>query len=33
MTKAVSEFAPWMGVFETVRVVKGVPLFMPQHLT
>jgi branched-subunit amino acid aminotransferase/4-amino-4-deoxychorismate lyase len=32
MTKAGGEFAPWMGVFETLRVVQGVPLFMSAHL-
>ena len=31
MTKAGSEFAPWMGVFETLRVIEGVPLFMSAH--
>ncbi len=25
------EFAPWLGVFETLRVVDGVPLFMAEH--
>jgi len=25
------EFAPWLGVFETVRVVKGMPLFALEH--
>jgi 4-amino-4-deoxychorismate lyase len=25
-------FAPWLGVFETIRVVEGVPLFVPEHL-
>jgi branched-subunit amino acid aminotransferase/4-amino-4-deoxychorismate lyase len=34
MTKAVAdEFAPWLGVFETLRVIEGVPLFVPEHLT
>lgn len=32
MTKPVGEFAPWMGAFETLRVVQGVPLFMREHL-
>ncbi len=32
MTKAGGEFAPWNGVFETLRVVQGVPLFMAAHL-
>src|SRR5277367_3839574 len=25
------DFAPWLGVFETLRVVDGVPLFMVEH--
>jgi branched-subunit amino acid aminotransferase/4-amino-4-deoxychorismate lyase len=29
--KAIPEFAPWLGVFETVRVVDGVPLFVEEH--
>jgi len=32
MTKPVVEFAPGWGVFETLRVVDGVPLFMAAHL-
>lgn len=32
MTKPAGEFAPWMGVFETLRVIDGVPLFVPEHL-
>lgn len=24
-------FAPWLGVFETLRVIDGVPLFMREH--
>jgi 4-amino-4-deoxychorismate lyase len=24
-------FAPWLGVFETLRVVEGVPLFVDEH--
>jgi 4-amino-4-deoxychorismate lyase len=31
MTKEAAEFAPWLGVFETLRVIDGVPLFMTQH--
>jgi branched-chain amino acid aminotransferase/4-amino-4-deoxychorismate lyase len=26
-----AEFAPWLGVFETLRVVDGAPLFMAEH--
>lgn len=26
-----ADFAPWLGVFETVRVLDGVPLFEEQH--
>lgn len=29
--KATHEFAPWLGVFETLRVIDGVPLFVPEH--
>ena len=29
--KATAEFAPWLGVFETLRVIDGVPLFVPEH--
>jgi branched-subunit amino acid aminotransferase/4-amino-4-deoxychorismate lyase len=25
------DFAPWHGVFETLRVIGGVPLFVPEH--
>ncbi len=25
------EFAPWLGVFETLRVVRGAPLFVVEH--
>ena len=25
------EFAPWLGAFETLRVLEGVPLFLPEH--
>jgi 4-amino-4-deoxychorismate lyase len=28
---ATAEFAPWLGVFETLRVVDGVPLFVAEH--
>jgi 4-amino-4-deoxychorismate lyase len=31
MRNVAGEFAPWMGVFETVRVVEGVPLFLAEH--
>jgi len=26
------EFAPWLGVFETLHVIDGVPLFVLEHL-
>jgi len=26
-----AEFAPWLGVFETLRVIDGVPLFLEEH--
>ena len=26
-----AEFAPWLGVFETLRVIDGVPLFLDEH--
>jgi branched-chain amino acid aminotransferase/4-amino-4-deoxychorismate lyase len=29
--KAIAEFAPWLGVFETVRVIDGMPLFVTEH--
>jgi branched-subunit amino acid aminotransferase/4-amino-4-deoxychorismate lyase len=32
MSKPPVEFAPGLGVFETIRVVDGVPLFMAAHL-
>ncbi len=25
------DFTPWLGVFETLRVIEGVPLFVEQH--
>lgn len=28
---ASAEFAPWLGVFETIRVINGVPLFVAEH--
>jgi branched-subunit amino acid aminotransferase/4-amino-4-deoxychorismate lyase len=31
MTTGPGEFAPWLGVFETVRVIEGVPLFATAH--
>jgi len=31
MTTGPGEFAPWLGVFETVRVLDGVPLFAAGH--
>jgi branched-chain amino acid aminotransferase/4-amino-4-deoxychorismate lyase len=27
----VPDFAPWLGVFETLRVIDGVPLFAAEH--
>jgi len=27
-----ADFAPWLGAFETLRVIDGVPLFMDEHL-
>jgi branched-subunit amino acid aminotransferase/4-amino-4-deoxychorismate lyase len=29
--KEAVDFAPWLGVFETLRVVNGVPLFVAEH--
>jgi 4-amino-4-deoxychorismate lyase len=26
-----ADFAPWLGVFETLRVIDGVPLFVDEH--
>lgn len=26
-----SDFTPWLGVFETLRVIKGRPIFEPEH--
>jgi branched-subunit amino acid aminotransferase/4-amino-4-deoxychorismate lyase len=26
-----AEFSPWLGVFETLRVVEGTPLFLAEH--
>jgi branched-chain amino acid aminotransferase/4-amino-4-deoxychorismate lyase len=31
MPEAHEEFAPWLGVFETLRVVEGTPLFVAEH--
>src|SRR5471030_2359057 len=31
MRKESGDFAPWLGVFETLRVVNGVPLFVAEH--
>jgi branched-subunit amino acid aminotransferase/4-amino-4-deoxychorismate lyase len=33
MSAAATEFAPWFGVFETLRVIKGRPLFVPEHVS
>jgi branched-subunit amino acid aminotransferase/4-amino-4-deoxychorismate lyase len=31
MMKTFGDFAPWLGVFETLRVVDGKPLFFVEH--
>src|ERR1700683_836438 len=31
MINASIDFAPWLGVFETLRVVEGKPLFFAEH--
>jgi len=31
MINASGEFSPWLGVFETLRVINGVPLFVREH--
>jgi branched-subunit amino acid aminotransferase/4-amino-4-deoxychorismate lyase len=31
MSTGASDFTPWLGVFETLRVIKGTPLFVPEH--
>jgi len=31
MTNKPADFAPWLGVFETLRVVGGKPLFVAEH--
>jgi branched-subunit amino acid aminotransferase/4-amino-4-deoxychorismate lyase len=33
MIKTSGDFAPWLGVFETLRVVDGKPLFFAEHRT
>ena len=32
MPQNAGDFLPWFGVFETVRVVEGTPLFVAEHL-
>ncbi|HEX4139669.1 MAG TPA: aminotransferase class IV, partial [Candidatus Methylacidiphilales bacterium] len=32
MSTLTGDFAPWLGVFETLRVVDGTPLFVAEHL-
>jgi 4-amino-4-deoxychorismate lyase len=32
MAAAGGNFSPWLGVFETVCIRNGVPLFVPEHL-
>jgi branched-subunit amino acid aminotransferase/4-amino-4-deoxychorismate lyase len=27
-----ADFAPWLGAFETLRVIDGIPLFVEEHL-
>jgi 4-amino-4-deoxychorismate lyase len=31
MMNASADFAPWLGVFETLRVIEGKPLFFAEH--
>jgi branched-subunit amino acid aminotransferase/4-amino-4-deoxychorismate lyase len=31
MTNGNGHFEPWLGVFETLRVINGVPLFVAEH--
>jgi len=31
VTKEAVDFAPWLGIFETLRVVDGKPLFFAEH--
>jgi branched-subunit amino acid aminotransferase/4-amino-4-deoxychorismate lyase len=31
MATGSAEFAPWLGVFETLRVINGIPLFVAEH--
>jgi 4-amino-4-deoxychorismate lyase len=33
MAKTIEDFSPWLGVFETLRVIEGTPLFVAEHFT